>query len=334
MVEGDNKDQKNGQTTQDGKSTSVNVQFDPEGMKELIRKLHEAEEKSKKQEDDIAKLMKEKTDLATSFEEKETELESAEEKLKLVAAQKIADKKKVIMDEAKKYIKDEDRLKKMEDELKTPEDIKATEFMIETLAKAVAAGEKEDAKLKLIDKFPDAKPQIDAVASIEDLTKLEADLQKAADEAMAKAITDAKGELLKEFPDAKDKIETVKTSEDLDKLTKELKPAQGDNQGVDNKDDKDNKGGAGQITLDQQSGVGPVKGEYESHEAMIRDLYRRKHSDDPEEAAEADAILDELFKKWSAAVKKRYGEFAKPIDIERGKEQKSVRELTKKGGAA
>lgn len=57
---------------------------------------------------------------------------------------------------------------------------------------------------------------------------------------------------------------------------------------------------------DKQTGTG--KTGYDSAEAMVIDLRKREHSSDPAVAAEAKAILDELFKKWASAVKSEFNE--------------------------
>lgn len=53
---------------------------------------------------------------------------------------------------------------------------------------------------------------------------------------------------------------------------------------------------------------GGAKTGYDSAEAMVADLRKREHSSDPAVAAEAKAILDELFKKWASAVKSEFNE--------------------------
>jgi len=98
-------------------------------------------------------------------------------------------------------------------------------------------------------------------------------------------------------------------------------------------EDKEKKPPAGNVPLSSQQTSGE-EGGYESYEAMIKDLYKKKHSADPEEAAEAEAILDELFKKWARAVKKRYeGKIPQGISVEKEK-QPPVKAITKKGGEA
>lgn len=54
--------------------------------------------------------------------------------------------------------------------------------------------------------------------------------------------------------------------------------------------------------------TGGTKTGYDSAEAMVADLRKREKSSDPAIAAEAKAILNELFKKWASAVKAEYNE--------------------------
>jgi len=77
---------------------------------------------------------------------------------------------------------------------------------------------------------------------------------------------------------------------------------------------------------------------YESHAAMIRDLRKKSHSDNPEEAAFAKSALEDLFKKWADAVKKNYEGKAQgglgEIGPRNPKEQPSLKDITKRGGEA
>jgi hypothetical protein len=77
--------------------------------------------------------------------------------------------------------------------------------------------------------------------------------------------------------------------------------------------------------------TGSPQGGYDSVEAMIRDLRKREKSPDPQIAAEAKAILDEMFKKWCFAIKKEYNEMRgfKAEQDEKIK-QPSLKEVTKK----
>lgn len=82
------------------------------------------------------------------------------------------------------------------------------------------------------------------------------------------------------------------------------------------------------------AGVAPLAGQtapkgykqqqFDSFEAMIKDLREREKSANPEIAAEAKVILDEFFKKWASAVKKQAGRV-----IVEPSEQPSIKEMTK-----
>lgn len=76
---------------------------------------------------------------------------------------------------------------------------------------------------------------------------------------------------------------------------------------------------------DKQIGTG--KTGYDSAEAMVADLRKREHSSDPVVAAEAKAILDELFKKWATAVKQ---EFNQMRGFKGEGKQPSIEELQRK----
>jgi hypothetical protein len=82
---------------------------------------------------------------------------------------------------------------------------------------------------------------------------------------------------------------------------------------------------AGQAPLAGQSAPkGYKQQQFDSFEAMIKDLREREKSADIEVAAEAKAILDEFFRKWASAVKKQAGRV-----IVEPKEQPSIKEITK-----
>jgi hypothetical protein len=104
---------------------------------------------------------------------------------------------------------------------------------------------------------------------------------------------------------------------------------------------KEQEGGTGTIPLTtemkekEMNDYAKVKG-YDSHKDMIRDLRRKQHSDNPQEAALASSQLSDLLGKWAFAAKANFdGRIPQtelgPKDI---KEQPSLREITKKGGEA
>lgn len=254
--------------SKDDKTKEIKVTVDTGNIEDLIKRLKEVETERENMSKELATVTAEKGKIETSFKEKKAEADDYASKLNLVMEEKLNVKRKIIMEEAAKYIKDPERLKKVEEKMKTPEDVKATEFMIETLANAFTEG-------------------------AETHKKLSEEEQKAADEAVKKAAE------AKAAEKAADPI---------------------------------GKGGAGQATLDQQSGTKTGQ-EYDSNDAMIRDLRKRSHSEDPVVKAEAQAILDELYLKWGEAVRKDYDGRYKAINVER-KDQPKVTDMAKEGGAA
>jgi len=181
---------------------------------------------------------------------------------------------------------------------------------------------KDEERLKaVLGKFDDPekpmKERIRQLQATEFMLETLAGALETGQAAVDKAIEKSKTELLEKYPDAKDKIEAAKDMTELDALTKELTPS------------TEGKGGKGTVSLASQNAGGAEKeGGYESYEAMVRDLRRREHSDNPEEAAEAKEILDTMFKKWAVAVKKNYeGKLTGGLAIEPEK-QPSLKELT------
>jgi len=262
----------------------IEVSVNTGNIEDIIKRLKEKEDESAKLTKQLNDEMEAKKLVEKSLEEKTAEAEDFNEKLELIAEEKLSAKRKIIMDEAKKYIKDEARLKKIEEKMVKPEDVQATEFMIETLAKAFSEGQ----------------------AAHQTLTEEE---QKKADE---------------EARIAAEKLAAEGKKTDAEKEAERLADpvAYAKKYGT----------SAGQATLAQQSGKTTGK-EYDSSEAMIRDLRRRSHSVDPEVAAEAKAILDELFLRWGDAVKKEYDGRYIPIRIEKD-DQPSISDIAKEGGAA
>jgi len=104
---------------------------------------------------------------------------------------------------------------------------------------------------------------------------------------------------------------------------------------------KEQEGGTGTIPL--QDGMkekelnefAKAKG-YDSNQDMIRELRRKQHSDNPEEAALATSQLKDMVAQWASWTKRRFdGQVPQseigPKDIN---EQPSLRAITKKGGEA
>jgi chromosome segregation ATPase len=246
----------------------IEVSIDTSNLEDIVRRLKEQEEKSAKLTKQLEEATSAKGKVEKELEEKKDEAEEMHTKLTMIAEKEFTSKKNIIMEEAKKLIKDEERLKKIEEGIKDVDDLKATSFMIETLSTAMKEGE---------------------AAHKEQLEKEEKEAKAASEEA-----------------------------EEENEAKTDAEPA--------------GKGGAGQATLAQATG-GTVRKEYDSNEAMIRDLRRRSHSEDPEIRAEAQAILDELFLKWGRAVRAEYDGRYRPISVKK-KDQPKISDITKEGGAA
>ena len=136
----------------DDKSTTqvrdVSITIDPKNMEEILRRLKDEEKKSEDLGKELKKAMEDKKTAETSLEEEKTTKEDYENKLKIIAEQKFTEKKGIIMGEAKKLGLDDARLKQIEEGLKTPEDLKQTEFLVQTLAESLAKGAEDHKKLE------------------------------------------------------------------------------------------------------------------------------------------------------------------------------------------
>ena len=298
-----------------GKARELKISIDTKNMEDMMARLKKAEEKNdelQKQfnEANLAKTTAEeaKKTAEIGLETKTSELDDAVGKLTLIAEQRLTEKKKIIMDKAKEAIKDPERLKKIEEGMKNPEEMKRTEYMIETLANALTEGEKQHNEL------------------------IEAERKKLLGADVFEKFKTDKIALLAKFPDAKDKIDAVGKPSDLETLVKELTGDTGGSGGESGSDDSVGKGGAGQISLpDSQVSGGDGEG-YSSHQAMLYDLRKKAHNPDPVIAANAQSILDEIWRKWSISVKERYsGQSPKGLEIKPVK-QPTLREITKGGG--
>jgi len=300
MSADEGKKDKGSTTVETGKATKIDINVDSEQMKRLLKDLETKDKEAKELQEKLEKAVKDKETAETTLEEKTTEADDFKAKLALIAEQKLNAKRKIILDKAKEVIKDEDRLKKISEGMKSPEDVQATEFMIDTLAQTLEEGKKQHEEML-------AKEKLD-------------ETRKA---------------LLEKFPDAKEKIEGAENIEGLEALRKELTPKT--DEGAGTGDEKPPEKATGVTKLGPaQTGA---KGEgYDSHQAMVRDLRKMEHSDNPEEAAYAKTVLDELFRKWSVAVKKRYEGKSRGFDISpestEGIEQPPIKEITKRGGEA
>lgn len=263
-----------------GKEMTITATVDPTQMEELIGRLKDAERKLTEKTKELETATTGKEKLQEEFDTLKDEAEDYKNKLTIIGKKKLEAKRTAIMEEAKKYIKDEDRLKIIEEGIKSPEDVKQTEFLIETLKTTLAEGEKQHKELKDFEKKKKELGAPDTVKSMKELEEWE---------------------------------KTKETSKDADPTRK---PS------------------SGTLTLEGQTAGGGEEG-YDSEAAMIRDLRKRSHDKDPEVAAEAKAILKEMFVKWSVAVKKQYeGKMRGGIRIEKGVEQPSLRDITLTGGAS
>lgn len=121
-------------------------------------------------------------------------------------------------------------------------------------------------------------------------------------------------------------IETLKKGEEETRIAEEERK-KAENKGT--------NAPAGTVLLTPAQTGQSVDGEgegYDTYVAMVQDLRRKERFGTPEEQAEAKITLDELFKKWCGAVKRKY-DGVKGLEHTEEK-QKSVREMTKQGGAA
>ena len=257
----------------EGKNIDINVQLENKSLEEIMKILEEERKKREELEKKLAQMAQERESLEAKMEELKLEAEDYKTKLQMIAEQEFEKKKKALIERAKLFIKDEEKLKQIEEEITDPDKLKATEFMLDTLAEALAKGAEEEEKKK------------------------------------------------KEEEEKK-------------------KEGEGESEEGEEEEGKEKEGAtapasapAGSAPLTPaQTGSTEKIGEYESYEAMIRDLYRRQRSKDPEEAAEAKAILDELFRKWANAVKKRYeGRLPQGIHVEKGVK---IKDILRKGGGA
>lgn len=263
-----------GDNPKGGEGDDINVKVKVEGMTEILQQLKEERDRRKKSEADLKALMTEKTKLEEKSGLTQGELDKYKGQLELIAQKEFEKKRGIILGKAKELIKDEERLGIITEKLKTPEDLQATEFMLETLATALTKGK-------------DAQDKLD-----------KADLEK----------------------------------QKLD-AEKKVTPA----------------GPAGSVPLTPaqvEGGTGDDEG-YESYEAMIRDLRRQEHSDNPKVAAKAKVILNQLFRKWVNSVKNEYDQI-RNVSFEQEEHEKkagkeigsdeplrtSIRDITKKGSEA
>lgn len=277
-----NKDpNKDGKGTEEGKGKEIVVSatVDTKQMEELVGRLKEAELKLNETSGKLETATTGKEALQEEFDKLKDEADDYKNKLTIIGKKRLETKKTAIMEEAKKLINDEERLKIIADGIKTVEDLKGTEFLLETLKTTLDAGKKQHEELVEFEKKKKELGAPDTVKSMAELTEWE---------------------------------KTKKASTDADPI---------------------HKSSSGTLTLEGQSSGGEEG--YDSNAAMIFDLRKRSHDKDPEVAAEAKAILREMFRKWTVAVKKEYdGKMHGGVKVAKGEEQASLRDMTLHGGAA
>jgi len=170
----DQKDPKDGKGGEDkGKEVTITATVDPTQMEELIGRLKDAEKKlgEKTKELETATTGKEK--LQEEFDTLKDEADDYKNKLTIIGKKKLETKKAAIMEKAKTLIKDEERLKIIEDGIKTAEDLKGTEFLIETLETTLTEGKKQHEELEGFEKKKKELGAPDTVKSMEELKEWE-----------------------------------------------------------------------------------------------------------------------------------------------------------------
>jgi chromosome segregation ATPase len=278
--ENQNKPTNNGKGGDDkGNEVVVTATVDTAQMEELMGRLKEKELEAEKLKKDLEAATGDKDTIQKEFDDVKAEAEDYKNKLTIIGKKKLETKKAAIMEKAKTLIKDEERLKIIADGIKTVEDLKGTEFLIETLETTLTEGKKQHEELEAFDKKKKELGAPDTVKSMDELKEWE---------------------------------KTKKASTDAD-------PTSIPSSGI--------------LTL--QSQTSDSSEGYDSEAAMIRDLRKRSHDKNPEIAAEAKAILRELFRKWTVAVKKEYeGKMRGGVQVAKGEEQASLRDITLLGGGA
>lgn len=152
-----------------GKELLVSATVDTAQMEELIGRLKDAEKKR----DELAEKLKtetvDKDKLKEEYDTLKDETDDYKNKLTIIGKKKLEVKRAAIMEKARTLIKDEERLKIIEDGIKGPEDVKGTEFLIETLEKTLAEGKKQHEDLVLFEQKRKELGAPDTVKSMEEL---------------------------------------------------------------------------------------------------------------------------------------------------------------------
>ena len=253
--------------------------------------------------------------------QKEKEKKEKQEPLK-VDVTVDSEQMKVILKELQE---EKDRAKKAEDEAKkAAEEKKVAE---EALEKTKLESEDYKSKLEIVATKEFEKKRNEVIAKAKEVIKDEKRLKMIEDE-----LTDPEKLKATEFM-LQTLDETLKKGAEEARLAEEARiKAEADKKAADEEAKKKAPAGSVPLSPAQVGGAPSSEEGYDSYVAMIQDLRRKVRSGPPEEAAEAEEVLNELFKKWVGAVKRKY-EGMRDIAYEEEK-QKSVRDITKKGGAA
>ncbi len=229
-----------------------------------------------------------------------------------------------LAEEKERAKKAEDEAKKAEEEKKkAEEEKKATE---ETLEKTKLESEDYKSKLEIVATKEFEKKRNEVIAKAKEVIKDEKRIKMIEDE-----LTDPEKLKATEFM-LVTLDETLKKGAEEARIAEEAKiKAEADKKLTEEEAKKKAPAGSVPLSPAQVGGTPPDEEGYDTYVAMIQDLRRKSRSGTPEEAAEAEEVLNELFKKWVNAVKKKY-EGMRGIGYEEEK-QKSLREITKKGGA-
>jgi len=136
------------------KEMKIKVSVDDEQYKRLADERTKLESDLKKAQEDLERAKADKT--KTEEEKKaaedakkliEEKAEDLEEKLKLIAAKEFEKKRAVVLDRAKKLFPEEGRFKEIETKTTSPEDLKATEYLLDVVEQNIKEGEERYKKI-------------------------------------------------------------------------------------------------------------------------------------------------------------------------------------------
>lgn len=258
--------------------------------------------------------------MSTPEEIKEKEKKERQEPIRVEVTADSQEMKAILQELAE----EKERAKKAEEEAKKAEEEKKTAE--EALEKTKLESEDYKSKLEIVAQREFEKKRNEVLTKAKEVIKDEKRLKMIEDE-----LTDPEKVKATEFMLAT-LDETLKKGAEEARIAEETKiKAEADKKLADEEAKKKAPSGSVPLSPAQVGGTPPSEEGYDTYVAMIQDLRRKVRSGTPEEAAEAEEVLNELFKKWVNAVKKKY-EGMRGIGYEEEK-QKSVREITKKGGA-